>query len=193
MPFAVTGSHSHLSVCPPLGLVQSWPEPAGVTVTGQKWKNGKNVWVLAITPSPSDHGAAAGPFWGQLVPGPGPSLWLSGWDSECPRPHMQTGLKIPLPAAPPPRRKGGPGNYCWIDCPPPQPPTRSRALGRAVGRAWMESEALTWEARTCQPPPSLALPVWFGSQHVSILFKNLISCQHLQIGELHRKVRISVL
>lgn len=53
----------------------------------------------------------------------------------------------------------------------------------------MESEALTREARSCQPQPSLALPVWFGSQHVSILLKNLISCQHLQIGERHRKIQ----
>lgn len=106
MPFAVTGSHSHLSVCPPLGLVQSWPEPAGVAVTGQTWKNGKNVWVLAVTPSPSDQGAAAGPSWSQPVPGPGPSLWLSDWDSGRLRPHVQTGVKIPVPPAPPGGREG---------------------------------------------------------------------------------------
>ena len=123
------------------------------------------------------------------MPGPGPSLWLSDWDPGRLRSPRANRGEDPCPPCPP-RRKGGPGNYRWIDCPPP---IGSRALGRAVGRAWMESEARTREARTCQPPPSLALAVWFGAHHVSIIFKNLISCQHLQIGELHRKVRISVL
>ena len=132
-PLAVTGSHSPLSGCPPLGLVQSWPEPAGVTVTGQKWKNGKIVWVLAVTLSPSDEGAAAGPSWSRLVPGPGRSLWLSDWDSE--RPYVQTGLKIPVPPHnPPPGRKGGPGNYCSISCSPLPLHHWVQSLGKGSGQ-----------------------------------------------------------
>lgn len=168
MPFAVTGSHSHLSVCPPLGLVQSWPEPAGVTVTGQKWKNGKNVWVLAITPSPSDHGAAAGPFWGQLVPGPGPSLWLSGWDSECPRPHMQTGLKIPLPAAPPPGGREDLGTTAGSTAHRPNPrPDPELWEGRWAGRGWSQRLLL---GRRGLASPHRAWPCLFGLALSTLVF-----------------------
>lgn len=48
------------------------------------------------------------------------------------------------------------------------------------------------QAQTCQPLPQLAVHVLFGSYPVVIIFKKLISCQHLQIGSFHIKVRISV-
>lgn len=77
--------------------------------------------------------------WSQSAkPGPGRSLWLSDWDSECP--HVQTGLKIPRPPPPPatiPREEG----RAWETAPssasrPPPPPLGSRALGRAVAVAY---------------------------------------------------------
>lgn len=62
----------------------------------------------------------------------------------------------------------------------------------AVGRGWVKSKNLTLAVQTCQPRLSLALCVLLGSYHVVIIFKYLISCQHLQIGRFHIKVWISI-
>lgn len=167
-PLAVTGSHSPLSGCPPLGLVQSWPEPAGVTVTGQKWKNGKIVWVLAVTPSPSDEGAAAGPSWSRLVPGPGRSLWLSDWDSE--RPYVQTGLKIPVPSPQPAPWEEG---RAWelllhLLLPAPPPPLGPEPWeGQWAGHGWSQ-RLLLWRRGVASP--SRAWPCLFGLALSTLVF-----------------------
>lgn len=46
----------------------------------------------------------------------------------------------------------------------------------------MKSKHLIVETQTCLPRLRLALYVLFGSHHIIIILKNLISCQHLQIG-----------
>lgn len=61
-----------------------------------------------------------------------------------------------------------------------------------MGRGWVKSKNVTLAVQTCQPRLSLALCVLLGSYHVVIIFKYLISCQHLQIGRFHIKVRISI-
>ena len=116
----------------------------------------KEVWVLAVPLSPSDQGAAAGPSWSQLVPGPGPSLWLSDWDPGRLRPHVQTGVKIPVPPAPPGGREGL-GTTAGLTAHPPSGPEPWE--GQWAGRGWSQRLVL---GRCGLASPHRAWPWLFG-------------------------------
>lgn len=116
--------------------------------------------------------------------GPGTSLWLNDWGSEHHLPLMHMGCRSP------PGGKEGPGSAVpsasrpLLSCP--------RLCDGGVDWGWMKSKNLIPVAQSCQPQLWLGLCVLFGSYHVIIIFKNLISCQHLQIGRFLIKVLISV-
>lgn len=101
------------------------------------------------------------------------------WASPSPRAHRG---EDPCPPAPPGGREGlgttdGLTAY----------PHRVQSLGKGSGQGVDGARGSYSGGADLPAPPSLALAVWFGAHHVSVVFKNSISCQRLQIGELHRK------